>query len=32
VFVPRRIKIQEEMKEQECERLVKLEEGKAVNM
>ncbi|KAJ7840938.1 putative kinesin [Mycena olivaceomarginata] len=32
VFVPRRIKIQEEMKERECERLVKLEEGKAVNM
>ncbi|KAJ7791047.1 hypothetical protein B0H14DRAFT_2937001 [Mycena olivaceomarginata] len=32
VFVPRRIKIQEEMKERECERLAKLEEGKAVGV
>jgi hypothetical protein len=32
VFVPRRSKIQEEMKELECERLAKLEEGKAVGV
>ncbi|KAJ7804245.1 hypothetical protein B0H14DRAFT_3154063 [Mycena olivaceomarginata] len=31
-FVPRRIKIQEEMKERERERLAKLEEGKAVGV
>ncbi|KAJ7692985.1 hypothetical protein B0H14DRAFT_3100768 [Mycena olivaceomarginata] len=31
-FVPRRIKIQEEMKERERERLAKLEEGKAVDV
>jgi hypothetical protein len=32
MFVPRRIKIQEEMKEWECERLAKLEEGKAAGV